>query len=47
MCPCGKAIGDSRTHILGECETYKEGRDVLEEETRELDECYMERSLVH
>ena len=41
MCPCGKAI-ESRTHIVGECEMYKEERDVLEEETREIDECDME-----
>ena len=33
MCPCGKAI-ESRTHIVGECEMYKEERDVLEEEMR-------------
>ena len=38
MCPCGKAI-ESRTHIVGECEIYKEERDVFEEETREIDEC--------
>ena len=35
MCPCGKAI-ESRTHIVGECEIYKEERDVLEEEMREI-----------
>ena len=39
--PCGKAIG-SRTHIVGECEIYKEERDVLQEEMREIDECDME-----
>ena len=33
MCPCGKAV-ESRTHIVGECETYKEGRDVSEENRR-------------
>ena len=38
-CPCGTA--GSRTHIVGECETYKEERDVLEEMTK-LDECDME-----
>ena len=27
MCPCGKAV-ESRTHIVGECEIYKEERDV-------------------
>ena len=41
MCPCGKAI-ESRTHIVGECEIYKEERDVLEEEMREIDECDLE-----
>ena len=41
MCPCGKAI-ESRTHILGECEIYKEERHVLEEEMREIDECELE-----
>ena len=40
-CPCGKAT-ESRTHIVGECEVYKEERDVLEEDTREIDECDME-----
>ena len=29
MCPCGKAI-ETKTHIVGECEMYKEERDVLE-----------------
>ena len=28
MCPCGIAK-ESRTHIVGECETCKEERDVL------------------
>ena len=28
MCPCGTTEG--RTHIVGECELYKEGRDALE-----------------
>ena len=28
MCPCGTTI-DSRTHIVGECEIYKEERDAL------------------
>ena len=37
MCPCGTTI-ESRTHILGKCEIYKEERDALEE-MRELDEC--------
>ena len=35
-CPCGKAV-ESRTHIVAECELYKEERDVLEGEMRELD----------
>ena len=38
ICPCGKAI-DSRTHIVGECEMYKEERDVLEKEMRDSGEC--------
>ena len=29
-CPCGITI-ESRTHMVGECETYKEERDALEE----------------
>ena len=29
MCPCAKAE-ESRTHIVGECEIYKNERDVLE-----------------
>ena len=41
MCPCGKAI-ESRTHLVGECEMYKEERRVLEQEMRETDECDME-----
>ena len=41
MCPCGKAVG-SRTHIVGECEIYKEERDLLEE-MREIDKCVMEK----
>ena len=31
MCPCGKAV-ESRTHIVGECEIYKDKRDVLRDE---------------
>ena len=38
MCPCGTI--ESRTHIVGECEIYKEERDALE--MRKLDECDME-----
>ena len=41
MCPCGITI-ESRTHAVGECEMYKEERDVLEE-MRKLD---TRRSLV-
>ena len=37
VCPCGEAI-ESRTHIVRECEIYKEEWDVLEEEMREIDE---------
>ena len=29
MCPCGEAV-ESRTHVVGECETYCEERNVLE-----------------
>ena len=29
MCRCGKAI-ESRTHVVGECEMYKEERNVSE-----------------
>ena len=39
-CPCGTTIG-SRTSIVGECEIYKEERDVLEE-MRKLRACDME-----
>ena len=45
MCPCGKAV-DSRTHIVGECDIYKEERDVLVE-MRKIDESVTWRSLVH
>ena len=41
MCPCGTTI-ESRTHIVGECEIYKEERDALEEGMRKLDVCAME-----
>ena len=36
-CPCGKAM-ESRTHIMAECELYKEERDVLEGEMRDMNE---------
>ena len=39
ICPCGTAI-ESRTHIVGECEVYKE--DALEEGMKKLDVCDME-----
>ena len=39
MCPCGTI--ESRTHIVGECEIYKEERDAVEE-MRKLDECDMD-----
>ena len=41
MCPRGKAV-ESRTRIVGECEMYKEERDVLEEMSK-IDECNMEK----
>ena len=41
MPPFGKAI-ESRIHIVGEYEMYKEERDVLEEEMRKIDECDMD-----
>ena len=37
MCPCGKAT-ESRTHIVGDCETYMEEWDVIEEEMKGIDE---------
>ena len=42
MCPYGKAT-ESRTHIVRECEMYKEERDVLEEELRKIDDSDMEK----
>ena len=39
MCPCGTTI-ERRTHVVGECEIYKEERDALE--MRKLDVCDME-----
>ena len=41
MCPCGTTI-ESGTHIVGECEVYKEQRDMLDEEIWKVDECDME-----
>ena len=40
MYPCCKAV-EGRTHIVGECETYKEERDVLE--MSKIDECGMDK----
>ena len=40
MFPCGIAI-ESRSHMVGGCEMYKEERNVSEE-TRTIDECEME-----
>ena len=40
MCPCGITI-ESRTHIVGESEIYKEERDALDE-MRKVDEYDME-----
>ena len=40
MCPCGTKI-ESRTHIVGECEIYKEEQDALEK-MRKLNVCDME-----
>ena len=43
MCLYGTTIIiESRTHIVGECEIYKEELDALEEDIRQLDECEME-----
>ena len=41
MWPCGKAI-ENRSHVVGECQLYREVRDVLEE-TRKIDQCDMEK----
>ena len=41
MCHYGKAV-ESRAHMVGECELYKEERDVLEE-MRKINECDMEK----
>ena len=42
MYPCGKAV-ESRTHIVGERETYKEERDLLLVKMRKIDECDMDK----
>ena len=35
-CQCGNG-DESRTHIVGECERYKDDRDVLREEVRKIE----------
>ena len=40
MCPCGTTI-EIRTHVVGECEIYKEELGALEEEITKLDVCDM------
>ena len=43
MCSRGKDI-ITHIHVVGECEMYKEERDVLRvEEMREIDECDMDQ----
>ena len=37
-CPCGKAR-ERGIHIVAECELYKDERDILEEEMRDVKEC--------
>ena len=37
VCPCGTTM-ESRTHVVGNCEIFKEELDALEETTK-LDEC--------
>ena len=39
MCPFGTTIASRTRIIIGECEIYKEERDVLEKEMRKLDDC--------
>ena len=41
MFPCGTTM-ESRTHIVGECETYKEEWVALEEEMGQFDACDVE-----
>ena len=41
--PCGKSQR-SRNQMVGECEMYKEERDVLEKEMTKIDECDTEKS---
>ena len=42
MGPCGKAV-ESRTHIVGKCEIYKEERDVLQKGMTKIDECDIDK----
>ena len=44
VCPCGTTI-ESKTHIVKDCEIYKEERDVLE--MMKLDVCGMGEFVVH
>lgn len=36
-CPCGRAM-ESKVHMVEDCEPYKEERDVLEREVRDVSE---------
>ena len=42
LCPCSTPR-ESRTHILGECEIFKEEQNVLAGVIRKFDECDMEK----
>ena len=44
MCPCGTTI-ESWTHIVGECEIWKEEWDALEE-MKKLDVCDVEKEFL-
>ena len=41
-CPCGKA-SEGRTRAVGDCEVYKEQRDVLQEKMGKIDARDMEK----
>ena len=41
MCHYGKAV-ESRIHVVGGCEIYKEERDALAKEMGKIDECDIE-----
>ena len=52
ICRCAfaaKQYVESRGHMVGECEIYKEERDVLKEKIRKIDECGMDEfsTLIH